>query len=839
MLAGVGPAPAVLFVVAADEGWRPQSDEHLAAVDALGARPRAARRHPQRPRRPGAPATAEAREQLAPTQPRRRRGGRGVRARPGRACRAARALDRLVGAAARAGRRRRRCGSGSTGRSPSGAAAPWSPARSAAGTLARRRRAASSAAGRSGSAACRASARPHDAGRARWPGSRSTCAASARRRSAAATPCSPRARGATTAAAGRARSVGDAARPAAPSWSLHVGSAAVPVRVRPLGADARPAHAAPRRCPLRTGDRVLLRDPGRAGRRRRRRWCSTPTRRRCAGGAPRRAARPTLRGRRPAGPTCVDRGTPSRRRPADRPAPRSACRPAPTVRGGPWRRDWLVAPAHAWQAGRPRSPTAVDAHAPTHPLEPPACRSRPPGGRRRCPTAAGRGARPRRRARASPAGRLRRPGAAPRLGPAEAAVARAGAAGCARHPFARAGGDRARALAPRAARAGRRRAGRTAAAAGRRRRAAARRRRRWRCGCWPRLPQPFTLSEARQALGTTRRVAVPLLEHLDRRGWTRAAGRVLREVRAIGSRSPDLGGLPCRRKSVPSSRWRRASRSAVADDRRARPRARRGVVRGAGLRGLPHRPALPRGRHQRRLPVPARATRRPAWSRRSATGVTDVAPGDFVVLNWRAVCGECRACLRGPALVLLRHPQRHAEDDARRTAPPLSPGARASAPSPRRRWWRAGQCTKVDPRRRPGGRGPARLRRHGRARRRDEHRRRPARATRSPCSAAAASATPRSPAPGWPARARSSPSTSTTGSSSGRTEFGATHTVNAGDDRPGRGDPRAHRRLRRRRRASRRSAAPRRTKQAFYARDLAGTVVLVGVPTPTCSSRCR
>ena len=28
-------------------------------------------------------------------------------------------------------------------------------------------------------------------------------------------------------------------------------------------------------------------------------------------------------------------------------------------------------------------------------------------------------------------------------------------------------------------------------------------------------------------------------------------------------------------------------------------------------------------------------------------GVTEVAPGDFVVLNWRAVCGDCRACLRG------------------------------------------------------------------------------------------------------------------------------------------------------------------------------------------------
>ncbi|MEV0203462.1 SelB C-terminal domain-containing protein, partial [Nonomuraea sp. NPDC050691] len=35
-----------------------------------------------------------------------------------------------------------------------------------------------------------------------------------------------------------------------------------------------------------------------------------------------------------------------------------------------------------------------------------------------------------------------------------------------------------------------------------------------------RLPQPFTVSQARQALGTSRRVAVPLLEHLDRAGLT-------------------------------------------------------------------------------------------------------------------------------------------------------------------------------------------------------------------------------------------------------------------------------------------------------------------------------
>jgi selenocysteine-specific elongation factor len=35
------------------------------------------------------------------------------------------------------------------------------------------------------------------------------------------------------------------------------------------------------------------------------------------------------------------------------------------------------------------------------------------------------------------------------------------------------------------------------------------------------LDQPFTTSQARQALGTTRRIAVPLLEHLDSRGWTK------------------------------------------------------------------------------------------------------------------------------------------------------------------------------------------------------------------------------------------------------------------------------------------------------------------------------
>lgn len=38
MLAGVGPVPAVLLVVAADDPWMPQTAEHLAAIDAFGVR---------------------------------------------------------------------------------------------------------------------------------------------------------------------------------------------------------------------------------------------------------------------------------------------------------------------------------------------------------------------------------------------------------------------------------------------------------------------------------------------------------------------------------------------------------------------------------------------------------------------------------------------------------------------------------------------------------------------------------------------------------------------------------------------------------------------------------
>jgi selenocysteine-specific elongation factor len=66
MLAGVGPVPAALLVVAADGGWMPQSSEHLDALDALGVRhgllvvSRADLADP-------APATSQAREHLAGT----------------------------------------------------------------------------------------------------------------------------------------------------------------------------------------------------------------------------------------------------------------------------------------------------------------------------------------------------------------------------------------------------------------------------------------------------------------------------------------------------------------------------------------------------------------------------------------------------------------------------------------------------------------------------------------------------------------------------------------------------------------------------------------------------
>jgi len=53
-----------------------------------------------------------------------------------------------------------------------------------------------------------------------------------------------------------------------------------------------------------------------------------------------------------------------------------------------------------------------------------------------------------------------------------------------------------------------------------------------------RLPQPFTTAEARQALGTTRRVAIPLLEYLDRAGITQRLPDDRRRLRLGAGTSP-------------------------------------------------------------------------------------------------------------------------------------------------------------------------------------------------------------------------------------------------------------------------------------------------------------
>ena len=52
------------------------------------------------------------------------------------------------------------------------------------------------------------------------------------------------------------------------------------------------------------------------------------------------------------------------------------------------------------------------------------------------------------------------------------------------------------------------------------------------------LEQPFTTSQARQALDTTRRVAIPLLEHLDKRGWTRRVDANQRQVIRSAAQPP-------------------------------------------------------------------------------------------------------------------------------------------------------------------------------------------------------------------------------------------------------------------------------------------------------------
>ena len=76
-------------------------------------------------------------------------------------------------------------------------------------------------------------------------------------------------------------------------------------------------------------------------------------------------------------------------------------------------------------------------------------------------------------------------------------------------------------------------------------------------------------------------------------------------------------------------------------------------------------------------------------------GVRDLGPGDYVILNWRAVCGTCRACKRGRpwyCFATFNATQKMTLQDGTELSPALGIGAFAE-----KTLVAAGQCTKVDP----------------------------------------------------------------------------------------------------------------------------------------------
>jgi S-(hydroxymethyl)mycothiol dehydrogenase len=75
--------------------------------------------------------------------------------------------------------------------------------------------------------------------------------------------------------------------------------------------------------------------------------------------------------------------------------------------------------------------------------------------------------------------------------------------------------------------------------------------------------------------------------------------------------------------------------------------------------------------------------------------VTEVAPGDFVILNWRAVCGQCRACRKGKheyCFSTHNATQKMTLENGQELTPALGIGAFAE-----KTLVASGQCTKVDP----------------------------------------------------------------------------------------------------------------------------------------------
>ncbi|WFE92788.1 selenocysteine-specific translation elongation factor [Micromonospora sp. WMMD987] len=301
--------------------------------------------------------------------------------------------------------------------------------------------------------------------------------------------------------------------------TLHVGSAAVPARVRPLGGDTLRLRLA-RPLPLLVGDRALLRDPGRHHV--------------CGGVTVLDVAPPPLARRGAAAArAAVLTGLHGQPDPAGELRRRRLVRAGELTRMGitgdvaPVVGDWLADPGH-WRRLGVRLVEEVTAWAGAHPLEPAApveaLRQRLGLPDRALVEAL---VRPPLTLRAGRIG-VGDPGLPELVARAVDRVRREYAA----HPFRAPEADRLTALG-----LGPREVGAAVRAGALLRLAenvvllpdAADAAVRVLAG----LPQPFTLSAARQALDTTRRVAVPLLELLDRRGATRRLPDDAREV--VGS----------------------------------------------------------------------------------------------------------------------------------------------------------------------------------------------------------------------------------------------------------------------------------------------------------------
>jgi len=209
-------------------------------------------------------------------------------------------------------------------------------------------------------------------------------------------------------------------------------------------------------------------------------------------------------------------------------------------------------------------------------------------------------------------------------------------------------------------------------------------------------------------------------------------------------------------------------------------------------------------------------------------GVTDVEPGDFVILNWRAVCGTCRACRRGrPWYCFATHnaARKMTLADGTELSPALGIGAFVE-----KTLVHAGQCTRVDPAARPaavGLLGCGVMAGIGAA------------VNTGGVSRGDSVAVIGCGGVGDGAIAGAALAGATTiiavDTDPRKLEwargFGATHTVNARETDP----VEAIRELTGGFGADvviEAVGRPETYKQAFYARDLAGTVVLVGVPTP-------